>query len=103
MRSDITVVLGPNRTLHLTVEAQDAWPFGTARDWLDQQFVLHRCEPLRRSGKVLLTDKVLAVAAALAVSGFADATTANEFARAAAGALGKSPVTVDVARMSVSC
>ncbi|UXH79298.1 hypothetical protein [Roseateles amylovorans] len=102
MRSEITVVLAADQTCQLAVEADDAWRFGTARDWLDEQFVLHRCEPLRRSGKVLLTDKVLAVAAALGVDGFADPATARAFARAAAAALGKSVVTVDVPRMSVT-
>lgn len=102
MRSEILVVLGPEHQLRLQVAPGEAMTFAAARDWLDERFLAHHCEPLRDSGKVLLADKVLAVAAALSASGFTDALLARTFAQAAAGALGKSLVHIDVPRMSVS-
>lgn len=103
MHSDITVILTGGREIHLAVPPSQLMSFGAARDWLDEQFAFHHCEPLRESGKVLLADKVLAVAAAMNAAGFDDAQHASAFARAAVAALGKSSIQVDVPRMSVTC
>lgn len=102
MRSDVTVVLEGGRQVRLSIEEGEAIGFADARNWLDEQFLRHQCAPLRQSGKVLLADKVLSVAAALGESGFADAATAQAFARAAAAALGKPIIDVDVPRMSLT-
>lgn len=68
-----------------------------ARDWLDAQFIALGAEPVRPSGKVLIADKVLATAVAAGAHRFAsDAAWAQAFASAAAGALQRDLVRVDV-------
>lgn len=77
-------------------------PNEMARKWLDDQFVAMECEPLRASGKLLLADKVLVVARAAGKDRIGDAFWGGLFAAAAAAALGKPVVRVDVNTMSVS-
>lgn len=77
-------------------------PAEAARQWLDAQFLAHDCEPLRPTGKVLIADKVLALAAAAGPARFArDADWAHAFAAAVLGALGRSIVRVDLAAGTV--
>ncbi|MGY0193495.1 hypothetical protein ACWA7J_00315 [Leptothrix sp. BB-4] len=73
-----------------------------ARRWLDEQFIALDCEPLRASGKVLVADKLLALAATGGPEQFADAAWAAQFARAAVAASGRESVRVDVATGKVS-
>jgi hypothetical protein len=72
-----------------------------ARVWLDREFTRLECEPLRASGKVLFADKVLAVAQAAGPAAFADGAWAEQFARAAAGALGKPTIRIDLDSASI--
>lgn len=75
----------------------------SARQWLEAQFVALDAEPLRASGKVLVADKVLAVAAAAGARRFAeDPAWAAHYAAAVAGALGKTVVGVDVEAATVT-
>lgn len=68
-----------------------------ARRWLDDAFVAHDCEPLRPTGKVLIADKVVALAEAVGPSRLAqDADWAQAFARAVLGALGRPVARIDV-------
>ena len=73
-----------------------------ARRWLDEQFIALDCEPLRASGKVLVADKLLALAATGGPEQFADASWAAQYARAAVAASGHETVRVDVAAGRVS-
>jgi len=79
----------------------DPLPLEAARAWLDQEFVRLECTPARLTGKVLFADKLLAVAQAAAAQGFADPAWAGQYARAAAGALGRPLIRVDVDAASV--
>jgi hypothetical protein len=68
-----------------------------ARHWLDEQFVANGCEPLRASGKVLIADKVLALATTVGHVRFeTDREWADDYARAVLGALDRNTVHVDV-------
>lgn len=102
MRSEIKVVFEPGQELDLVVDGSEVLSFESARAWLDEQFVKHQCEPLRGSGKVLIADKILAVAQALGPQGLGDPALGLDFARATRGALSKALVRVDIPRASVS-
>lgn len=100
MHADLIVSLGSDddRTFHVEpMQSADE-----ARRWLDDQFIALGCEPRRPSGKVLTADKVLAVAESAGEEMFGNAEWADAFARAAAAALGRSPVRVDVLAWSVN-
>ena len=67
-----------------------------ARRWLDEQFVALGAEPMRASGKVLVADKVLAVAAAAGAGQFrSDAAWADRYAASVVAALGRDVVRVE--------
>ncbi len=73
-----------------------------ARAWLDQQFVALGGEPLRPSGKLLIADKVLSVAAAAGADRFSsDPAWAETFAIAAASALQRDRVHLDVPQATI--
>lgn len=73
----------------------------TARGWLDAEYQRLACEPSRASGKILLADKLLSIAEAAGPAGFGDAAWATRFADAAAGALSRPAIRVDVAERTV--
>jgi hypothetical protein len=79
------------------------WSADEARRWLDGQFIANECQPLRASGKVLIADKLLAIADAIGLQGFEqDAALRLAFARAALAALSRSVVRIDVDARTVS-
>jgi len=84
-------------TLHTT----QGMSLDAARVWLDQEFTRLECEPVRPTGKVLFADKLLAIAEAAGAAGFADAAWAADYARAAAGALDRAVIRVDVAASTI--
>ena len=98
MRQELIVIFGPDRRFELSLPSGQALPApDDGRRWLDEQFSANDCEPLRASGKVLIADKVLALAAAVGPERLAeDAAWAQAFARATLGALARPLVTVDV-------
>jgi hypothetical protein len=97
MRSEVIVRFEPDQDFAIPLGAADAMASEVARRWLDEQFVANDCEPLRASGKVLTADKLLAIAANVGPQRFAnDAEFRHGYARAAAAALGKSVVRIDV-------
>lgn len=100
MRLDVIVRFADSPDI--TLQADDPLPLQAARDWLDRECLALEYVPTRTSGKVLTADKLLAVARAAGPAGFDDAAWATRFARAAAGALGKTLVRVDAAGDSVS-
>ena len=102
MHQEVILEFGPEGswTVHLGDVASLA--FDEAQRWLDAEFLANDCAPIRATGKVLVADKVLIVARTVGARRFADdAAYRKAFARAAAGALGKPLVRVDVAAGSV--
>ena len=92
MQARITVLFETGAPVELQLDGAEVLSFEAARRWLDEQFVRLECEPLRGSGKVLLADKLIQVAASAGPAGFADAAWALDYARAASGALSKALV-----------
>ena len=85
----------------LTLHAADALSFEAARVWLDQEFTRLECSPARPTGKVLFSDRLLAIAQAAGAEGFADAAWAAQYARAAAGALSRPLIRLDLAASTI--
>jgi len=102
MQARITLLFDGAAPIELQLDGAEVLNFDAARRWLDEHFVRLECEPLRGSGKVLLADKLIQVAAAAGPAGFADAAWALDYARAASGALSKALVKIDVPRQAVS-
>lgn len=102
MRSEVKVVFSPLQQFDLVVDAEEVLSFEAARKWLDEQYVKNECEPMRGSGKVLLADKILGVAAAVGPAAFTDPAWAMDYARATSGALSKALLRVDVAKRTLS-
>lgn len=101
MRHEVVVRFEAGQEVHTAVPEAAALPHAEARRWLDEQFVALDCEPLRASGKVLVADKLLAIARTAGWEKFQDAAWFERYAAAAAGALGKPLVTVDVPAATV--
>lgn len=102
MQTTVTIVFPGGNRRDLSVDGTEVLSFEASRRWLDEQFVQLECEPFRGSGKVLIADKIIAVALAVGEPGFADAAWALDYARAASGALSKALVKVDLDRRAVS-
>lgn len=104
MRQEVIVHFGPAGRVELALPAGESPPPpDEGRRWLDEQFVAHDCEPLRASGKVLIADKVLVLAATVGERRFADDPAwAQAYARATLGALARPVVRVDVAAGAVT-
>jgi hypothetical protein len=102
MRSEVTIRFGTEREFVVSLDGLEPMPADVARWWLDEQFVKHECTPLKATGKVLIADKVLAIPVAVGAQQFEDVAWARDYGRAAAAALGKSVVRVDVDALSVS-
>ncbi len=105
MRSQVIVSWGETQRYTFDLEEVQPMPHDVARSWLDQQFNDLGCEPIRLTGKVLLADKVLAIAQAVGENRFADAAYrpwAQAFARAVSAMLAKPVVHIDVKALTVS-
>lgn len=103
MQSEVIVFFSEQQRYRIDPKPEQAMQSFEARQWLDQQFVDLECEPLRASGKVLIADKVLVVAANAGPSYFEDKPEwAQQFGAAVVAALGKPVVRVDVKLMEVS-
>ena len=105
MRSQVTVIWGPQARYVFDLEEVQPMPHELARQWLDEQFLELGCEPIRLTGKVLLADKVLAIAQAVGPGRFADEAHrawARVYARAVSATLAKPVVAVDVPALTVS-
>lgn len=101
MQHDLTVSFGPDQAFRFT--ADSSMSSEAARRWLDEQFLELDCEPIRASGKVLVADKLLAIADAAGAAMFADdAAWAQEYAQAAGAATARAVVRVDVPGGTVS-
>lgn len=102
MQQAVRVVIDADKDFRFELDGVEPLPNDEARQWLDQQFTEMDCEPLRASGKVLLADKVLVVAQAAGEARMADPAWGPQFARAAAAALHKPVITVDLSTMSIA-
>ncbi|WP_066266960.1 hypothetical protein [Hydrogenophaga palleronii] len=105
MRSQVTVSWGPSASYPLDLEEVQPLPHDQARAWLDEQFTVLGCEPIRPTGKVLTADKILGVAEAAGEGRFrepAHHAWAVAFARATSAALAKPVVSIDVPTQSIT-
>lgn len=104
MRSEVTVSWGENATHRFDLDEVQPMTHEAARVWLDEQFVALECEPIRATGKVLIADKVVAVAVGAGEERFstpAHAAWAQAYARAVSAALAKPVVRVDVSTLTI--
>ncbi|RFO95859.1 hypothetical protein DIC66_15545 [Rhodoferax lacus] len=101
MRSEVNVTV-EGQAFSFSLEGREVLANEVARNWLDAQFVELECEPIRASGKLLLADKVVAIAREAGARRFADAAWGTAFAAAASAALGKKTVLVDADALSVT-
>ena len=102
MHSVVTVTLDNNQEFRFELDGVEPMAHEEARRWLDNEFTRMECEPLRASGKVLLADKVLVVAAAAGASLLGDRAWLADFARATSATLARPVVRVDVQSMTVN-
>jgi len=101
MRSEVNVTV-EGKSFSFGMDGREGMANDAARKWLDEQFEALECEPLRASGKLLLADKVVAVAREAGVQHFSDAAWGATFADAACAALGKKSLNVDADSLSVT-
>jgi len=100
MTGIVTIRFAPDREFPLRVA--QAPERDAAVRWLEDEFVRLGAEPLRPSGKILLADRLLSIAAAAGADAFEnDPGWAASYAANAAAALGQDVVTVDVEAMRV--
>nr|WP_316643512.1 hypothetical protein [uncultured Roseateles sp.] len=101
MRHEVIVCFGPGQEVGIALDGLEAMSYEEARTWLDQQFLLNECEPMRGSGKVLAVDKILSVANAVGEVAFQNAEWARQYALAVSASLSKGQVRVDLGAMTV--
>ena len=102
MQSELKVKFNARAEFVLPREHVPQMDSHAARQWLDGEFTRMECEPIRGSGKVLNADKVVRVAQAAGLSGFADAAWAQSFASAARAALAKDVIVIDAENTAIS-
>ena len=103
MHSVVTVSLDSSQEFRFELDGVEPIAHEDARRWLDNEFTRMECEPLRASGKVLMADKVLTVAAAAGAPMLGDRAWMADFARATSAALARPVVRVDVQSMTINC
>lgn len=103
MHSYVSVSFRDQPPFRVDITHQEPQDREQARQWLDTQFLTMECEPLRPTGKLLMTDRVVVVAQAAGPAKFADAPWALAFANAVSAVLGKPVVTVDADALSIIC
>lgn len=101
MRHEVIVSFGPGQDVGIALDGLEAMSYEEARTWLDQQFLLNECEPMRGSGKVLVVDKILSVANAVGAAAFQNEAWAQQYARAVSASLSKGQVRVDLLALTV--
>lgn len=102
MQSYVSVSFRNQAPVRIDLHAQPTMEREAARQWLEQQFVALECEPLRATGKLLMTDRVVVVAQAAGPVKFADEAWALSFAQAAVAVLGKATVNVDADSLTIT-
>ena len=102
MQSYVSVSFRNQSPVRIDLHALSPMDRDQARAWLDEQFVALECEPLRATGKLLMTDRVVVVAQAAGPVKFADEAWARSFALAASAVLGKPTVNVDADSLTIT-
>jgi len=102
MRREVSVTFVNQAPQRIDLANQQPMAIDEARRWLDDAFTQMGCEPLRPTGKLLTADKLVVIAQAAGPQKFQEPDWAQDFARAASGALGKPSVHIDVATLSIS-
>ena len=103
MHSYVSVSFRDQAPFRVDITHQEPQDRDQARRWLDTQFLTMECEPLRPTGKLLMTDRVVVVAQAAGPVKFADTAWALAFANAVSSVLGKPVVNVDADALSITC
>jgi len=104
MKGDVTVNFGHGRIIALQAQCDNSHPQAAAiaHKWLDDAYVRFDCEPVRLSGKVLLLDRILAIAMAAGYEGLhGDPELAREFACNTVLSVGHARITIDVPGLTV--
>lgn len=104
MKSEVSVSWGDQAVYRIDLDETQPMTHEAARAWLDEQFVALECEPVRATGKVLMADKVMAVAQGAGQDRFAlteHQDWAQTFGRAASAALAKPIVRLDMASLTI--
>jgi hypothetical protein len=98
MNAQVSIRFSSNVTVEFRIPfASDAAARAQARDWLDRTYNEFGCEPTRLTGKVLLSDKILAIADAAGEKHFQrDSGWGELYAQAVTSALNRTRVQVDV-------
>jgi hypothetical protein len=104
MEAQVSIRFSPDITVEFRIRfASDATAQAQARDWLDRTYHEFGCEPTRLTGKVLLSDKILAIADAAGEQHFQrDSGWGELYAQAVTSALNRTRVQVDVEGRTVS-
>ncbi|CAN5416392.1 hypothetical protein BH10PSE17_BH10PSE17_39200 [soil metagenome] len=98
----VTVNFGPDGEFEYRTDETPVMSRADANSWIDQAFVEFECEPVRPSGKVLVADKILAVAEAAGPLRFSrQEDWARDYAQAAALMIGRPEIRVDTEQHSV--
>jgi len=104
MKCDVTVNFGGGRVLELQARYDDSDPQApaAAHRWLQATYDSLGCEPIRPSGKVLLLDRIIAIAMTAGYDGLRDdPALAEGLARNTALAVGRMRITIDVPALTV--
>ena len=102
MHHYVSVTFRNQAPFRMDITSQQPQDRELARQWLDTQFLTMECEPLRPTGKLLMTDRVVVVAQAAGPAKFADAQWAQNFARSASAVLGKPAIHVDADSLTIN-
>jgi len=104
MYAQVSIRFKPDVTVEFRVPfSSDATAQARARDWLDSTYSEFGCEPVRPTGKVLLLDKILAIAKAAGEAHFQrDSRWGESYAKSVSSALDRTHVHVDVEGLTVS-
>jgi len=104
MNAQVSIRFGPALTIEFNVHlASDATAQLRAREWLDRTYDEFGCVPTRPTGKVLMLDKILAIADAAGEKHFQrDSEWGKLYAQAVSSVLDRTGVQVDVEQRTVS-
>ena len=104
MNAQVSIRFSPDVTIEISIPfASDATAQARARDWLGRTYDEFGCESTRPTGKVLLLDKILAIADAAGEKHFQqDSGWGKLYAQAVSSALDRTGVLVDVEGRTVS-
>ena len=104
MQCHVTIVTGQGERYEFDLLAADFAGLDArkAQEWLGQEFEAAGCVPTNPVGKLLLADKILCLAKTQNESAYAEPTPwVRSFVRAAAAAIGRAVLTIDLGTHSL--